>query len=94
MTKPVRRTTAAAAAAHSSPPAPALLACFAVVAPGLDSLALAEARALGLPASIADGGGGVEWRGDMASVLRANLGLRIASRVVVRLAQFEATTFA
>ena len=68
--------------------------CFAVVAPGLEPFALTEALALGLPARSADGGGGIEWRGDLESVLRANLGLRLASRVVVRLAQFEATSFA
>ena len=71
-----------------------LLECFAIVAPGLDALALAEARALGLPAELAAGGGGVAWRGDLRSVLVANAGLRIASRVVVRLATFEARSFA
>ncbi|MDB4880646.1 MAG: methylase, partial [Gemmatimonadetes bacterium] len=75
-------------------PAPAgLRDCFAVVAPGLEPLALADALALGLPASLAEGGGGIEWRGDLAGVLRANLGLRIASRVVVRVARFKATSF-
>ncbi len=68
--------------------------CFAVIAPGLEELALAEAIALGLPATMARGGGGIEWQGNLNSVLRANLGLRIASRVVIRIAQFEATTFA
>lgn len=71
-----------------------LLECFAIVAPGLESLALAEARALGLPAELEAGGGGIAWRGDLRSVLLANAGLRIASRVVVRLAQFEARSFA
>jgi putative N6-adenine-specific DNA methylase len=64
------------------------------VAPGLETLALAEARALGLPAELEAGGGGVAWRGDLRSVLLANAGLRIASRVVVRLAEFEARSFA
>src|SRR5476649_912082 len=94
MTKPARRATATPSPLPGVPPAPALLACFAAVAPGLEPFALAEALALGLPASIADGGGGIEWRGDLTSVLGANLALRIASRVVVRLAQFEATSFA
>jgi putative N6-adenine-specific DNA methylase len=101
VTKPARRakaapTVSAPAPAHapSTPAAPALLNSFAVVAPGLEPFALAEATALGLPASAAEGGGGIEWRGDLESVLLANLGLRIASRVVVRLAQFEATSFA
>lgn len=74
--------------------APALLECFAIVAPGLESLALAEARAIGLPAELGEGGGGIAWRGDLRGVLLANAGLRIASRVVVRLAAFEARSFA
>jgi putative N6-adenine-specific DNA methylase len=64
------------------------------VAPGLEALALAEARALGLPAELELGGGGLAWRGDLRSVLLANAGLRIASRVLVRLAEFEARSFA
>ena len=71
-----------------------LLECFAIVAPGLEALALVEARALGLPAALQAGGGGIAWRGDLRSVLVANAGLRIASRVVVRLATFEARSFA
>lgn len=67
--------------------------CFAVVAPGLESLALAEAQALGLPATIEEGGGGLAWRGDLRSILMANVGLRIATRVLVRVASFEARTF-
>jgi putative N6-adenine-specific DNA methylase len=70
------------------------LACFAIVAPGLEALALAEARALGLAAELEPGGGGIGWQGDLRSVLLANGGLRIASRVVVRLARFEARSFA
>ena len=70
------------------------LDCFAIVAPGLEALALAEALALGLPAELEPGGGGIAWRGDLRSVLLANIGLRIASRVVVRLARFEARSFA
>lgn len=37
--------------------------------------------------------GGVTWQGDARSVMRANLWLRTASRVVVRVAQFRATEF-
>jgi putative N6-adenine-specific DNA methylase len=72
----------------------AILDCFAAVAPGLEPFALAEARTLGLPAALAEGGGGIAWQGDVESVLRANVGLRIASRVVVRLAAFETRSFA
>lgn len=67
--------------------------CFAVVAPGLEHLALAEAKALGLNATVEEGGGGLAWRGDLRSVLMANVGLRIASRVLVRVASFEAKSF-
>jgi putative N6-adenine-specific DNA methylase len=74
--------------------APGPFDCFAIVAPGLEPLALAEARALGLPADLADGGGGISWTGDLQSVMLANVALRIASRVVVRLAAFEARSFA
>lgn len=66
--------------------------CFAIVAPGLESFALAEARELGLDARAVDGG--FEWSGDARSVLTANIGLRIASRVLVRLASFDARSFA
>ena len=62
------------------------------MAPGLEALALAEARALGLPAVEEEGGFG--WTGDLRSVLTANVGLRIASRVLVRLDSFEAVSFA
>lgn len=75
-------------------PAPQQLHCFAIVAPGLEAFALAEARALGLPAELEEGGGGIAWQGDIRSVLLANAGLRIVSRVVVRLASFEARSFA
>jgi putative N6-adenine-specific DNA methylase len=96
MTSHPRRTRVPAAAPKppaTTPPA-LLLECFAIVAPGLDALALGEARAIGLPAALAEGGGGIEWRGDLRSVLLANAALRIASRVVVRLASFEARSFA
>lgn len=71
-----------------------LLDCFGIVAPGLELFAVAEARALGLPAELQAKGGGIAWRGDLRSVLVANAGLRITSRVVVRLAAFEARSFA
>lgn len=88
------RATVPLPAAPSADASALLLECFAIVAPGLESLALAEARALGLSAELEAGGGGIAWRGDLRSVLLANAGLRIASRVLVRLAQFEARSFA
>jgi putative N6-adenine-specific DNA methylase len=89
MTPPARRATP-----RSTPTLLAdLFDCFAIVAPGLEPLALAEAQRLGIPASLEPDGGGLAWRGDLRSVLTANVGLRIASRVLVRVASFEATTF-
>lgn len=66
--------------------------CFAIVAPGLESFALAEAQTLGLNAVAEEGG--LAWSGDARSALIANAALRIASRVLVRLASFEARSFA
>lgn len=37
--------------------------------------------------------GGVTWTGDARSLMRANLWLRSASRVIVRVAEFQATAF-
>ena len=87
MPPPARR------ALRKSPLTPAVeLSCFAIVAPGLESFALAEAIALGIPAVAEEGG--LAWQADMRSVLLANAALRIASRVVVRLASFDARSFA
>jgi putative N6-adenine-specific DNA methylase len=78
-----------------SAPAPTVqldrLDCFAAVAPGLEPLALAEALALGLSARVEEGG--VAWNGDLRSVIAANVAFRIASRVLVRVAEFEARSF-
>ena len=68
------------------------LDCFAIVVPGLEALALAEAKALGLEAVAEDGG--ISWSGSARSAMMANMALRIASRVLVRLASFDARTFA
>ncbi len=51
----------------------------------------AELAALGEALQLEEGG--VSWLGDATSVLRANLWLRTASRVVVRMAEFKARTF-
>ena len=72
-------------------PVPSRLDCFAAVAPGLEPLALAESQRLGIPARAEEGG--IAWSGDIRSVIAANVGLRIASRVLVRLAEFEARSF-
>ena len=49
-------------------------------------------RALGDRPRVEDGG--VSWSGNARSLIRANLWLRTATRVLVRVAKFKATTFA
>lgn len=53
----------------------------------------AELAALGETPTVEPGGGGVAWTGGAESLCRANLWLRTASRVVVRLARFRARAF-
>lgn len=74
------------------------LRLFAVAAPGTEALVASELRALpGLdPAaqeSLVEQTGGVEWRGDLAALYRANLHLRIATRLLVRLGELRALRF-
>ena len=64
---------------------------FAVTAPGLESLCAAELREWHIRGIAEDGG--VAWDGTMESIARANLWLRTASRVLVRVAEFRATAF-
>ena len=70
---------------------PNRLSCFAVTAPGLEPLANEELRVMGIRGSVQPGG--VAWTGDLESLARANLWLRTASRVIVRVAEFRARTF-
>ena len=65
---------------------------FVVCQPGLEPVAAAEIRALGLEGTAASGG--VELKGDLRTAARLNLWLRTASRVLMRLGSFRATTFA
>ncbi|MDC0717635.1 THUMP domain-containing class I SAM-dependent RNA methyltransferase [Nannocystis bainbridge] len=66
---------------------------FAVALPGLEPLVAAELDALGLgPGKVVPGG--VGFRGDWAALIAANLHLRTATRVLVRLAEFPAHSFA
>jgi putative N6-adenine-specific DNA methylase len=69
-----------------------MLEIYLVCAPGLETLLAAEARALGLRVRAAEPGG-VTVDGDLGDVVRANIGLRTASRVLVRVASFKATAF-
>lgn len=69
---------------------------FAVVAPGLAACTAQELFALGLlPAPDAPGvePGGVTFSGDRTAIYRANLHLRTANRLLVRLGQFRAVGF-
>ena len=64
---------------------------FAVTALGLEPICRRELADLGIRGRAEEGG--VGWRGSPESVSRANLWLRTASRVVVRVAEFRATAF-
>ncbi len=68
------------------------LSLFAVTAPGLEPLAVAELQALGIAAREVEGG--AAFSGTLHDVGRANLWLRTASRVVARIGEFHARSFA
>lgn len=73
---------------RSAPPAD----LFAITAPGLEPLARDELLALRVMHVRADEGG-VLFGGGMEAVMRANLWLRTASRVLLRVAEFEVASF-
>lgn len=64
---------------------------FVPTAPGLESIAAGELKSLGVRGRQEIGG--VAFDGDLDRIYEANLWLRTASRVVVRLGQFHASTF-
>ncbi|MEJ5358377.1 MAG: hypothetical protein WHT06_06840 [Desulfobacterales bacterium] len=66
---------------------------FAVTAPGLETLAAAEAQAAGLPPPRVLAGG-FEAAGRLPELYRANLVLSTATRILVRLVALHATRFA
>lgn len=70
----------------------AALSLYAICAPGLERLTAGELVALGLRPDAVEPGG-VAFEGGGEAVWRANLWLRTASRVVVRVAEFRATAF-
>ena len=77
-------------------PAERSLHCFAVAAPGLEPLVAAELRRLTAlcPLEIAaPEPGGVEFRAGQRGLYAANLHLRTASRVLVRMGTFHASAF-
>ena len=65
---------------------------FVVCAPGLESVLASEMEAVGFTPQIV--AGGVATAGSLEDASRANLWLRTASRVLVRLGEVRATTFA
>ena len=68
---------------------------FAATAPGLEPLCAAELSALPLTAPrIEEQAGGVAFSGKLNDLYLANLHLRTANRVLMRLAQFRAEGFA
>ncbi len=75
--------------------APQNMRLFAVAAPGIEPLVLAELQQLpgGAPADARVVDGGVEFSGDADTVWRANLWLRTATRIVARVGELEAREF-
>jgi putative N6-adenine-specific DNA methylase len=67
------------------------LALFAVTAPGLEAIAAAELAELGIAGQAE--AGGVAWQGTIEQLQQANLHLRTASRVLLRIGEFRARTF-
>jgi putative N6-adenine-specific DNA methylase len=65
---------------------------FAVTAPGLETVCAAELRALGID-DVRAVGGGVEFAGGLRELYLANLWLRSASRVVVRVGAVKCSDF-
>jgi putative N6-adenine-specific DNA methylase len=71
---------------------PAPLQCYAVCAPGLETILAAELAGLHLtPGELLPGG--VEFAAHHSGIYRANLELRTAGRVLVRAASFHAHSF-
>ncbi|MBI5444216.1 MAG: RNA methyltransferase [Deltaproteobacteria bacterium] len=67
------------------------LIAFAISPPGFEDLVEAELKELGL--NTRRGVGGVELRGSWSDLFRANLHCRVASRILLRIAEFSAETF-
>lgn len=67
------------------------LDAFAIAAPGFEALVADELARIGI-AAVAEPGGAA-WSGGLETIYRANLHLRIASRVLVRIARFRARSF-
>ena len=68
------------------------LSLFAITAPGLEEITAAELRGRGIAAPVVEAGG-VGFTGTLDDLHEANLWLRTASRVVIRIASFHASEF-
>ena len=66
--------------------------CWAVTAPGLEKVTAGELAALGIPPGEIEPGG-VAFTATDEEIFTANLWLRSASRVIVRIAEFKVTAF-
>ncbi len=67
---------------------------FAATAPGFESLCFNEVKALGLPVENEHAiPGGVEFKGRLIDCYRANLHLRTANRILMRIHHFKASSF-
>ena len=71
----------------------ARVSCFAIAPPGFEPVVVAELRALGFADAVAEQGG-VAFSADSRGLFVANLQLRSATRVLVRVAEFTAKSFA
>lgn len=71
---------------------PPVLDCYAITPPGVEALTAGELTALGMVPNATEPGG-VSFRATLAQVVVANLELRTASRVLVRVATFHASAF-
>jgi putative N6-adenine-specific DNA methylase len=70
------------------------LAMFAVAAPGVEPVLAEEVKALSGVRDVRAIAGGIEFAGDLDVLYRANLWLRTATRILVRVGSFEAREFA
>jgi len=64
---------------------------FAVTAPGLEPLCRGELESLGITGAAVEGG--VEFSGRLQAAYLANLCLRTANRILLRVHEFRATNF-
>jgi putative N6-adenine-specific DNA methylase len=67
---------------------------FAVAAPGVEPVLVREVAALAGVRDVKAVAGGIEFAGDLDVLYRANLWLRTATRILVRVGTFEAREFA